>query len=111
MEPVRFCSVLLFAFQRSHGCQPHKVNTLTLTQCVQDCDFMYSCNNSVFAIKADAKVKARAKINITVSIANSKDTGKDAAKSSKQQSKHAMLTIACPTQTSCKWCYYLEQSS
>lgn len=76
----------------------------------QDCDFSYSCNNPAFAIKADTKVKARAKINITVSVANSKDAGKDAAKnsSSSKQSKHAMLTIACPM-TTCKWCYYLEQ--
>lgn len=74
---------------------------------MQDCDFTYSSNNPTFVIKADGKVKARALVNITVSIA--KDTGKDAAKASSTPSKHAMLTIACPTQTSCKWYYYLEQ--
>ena len=53
-------------------------------------------------IKADTKVKARAKINITVSAASGKDAGG-------KQSKHAMLTIACPAVTSCRWCFYLEQ--
>ena len=77
---------------------------------MQDCEFTYSCNNPLFTIKADTKVKARAKINITVSAASSKDAGKDAAKnSSSKQSKHAMLTIACPAVTPCKWCFYLEQ--
>lgn len=61
-------------------------------------------------------MKARAKISIAVSIGNGKDAGKDAkgnkdtAKdTAKGSSKHAMLTVACQSQTACKWCYYLEQ--
>jgi hypothetical protein len=84
------------------------------TPIVQDCEFTYSCNNPAFAVKADTKAKARAKMNITVSIANGKEAvkhgGNQPVKHGGNQSKHAMLTIACPAQTSCKWCYYLEQS-
>jgi hypothetical protein len=71
---------------------------------VQDADFVYSCNNPAITIKADTKIKSRTKININVS---SKDS-KDAKGLAQQGSKHAMLTVACPAMTSCKWCFYLE---
>lgn len=64
---------------------------------LKEADFVYSCDNTAFAIKSGEKIASKKQISIGVAF---KDTP--------GMSRTGMLTVTCPSMTPCQWVYYLE---
>ena len=62
-----------------------------------DAEFRYCCDNPSFALKPSESIKAGATANIAV-----------AYKEVPGKGKTGMLTVTCPSRTTCQWVFYLE---